>query len=118
MLKIYSAAALLALAGAAFAQATPGTPSSTPSTTPSQTPAITPSQTPAVTPSQSPSAFPSPTAPSAIGGLSRCENMIGAERDNCQRNERAAGGSTGIGSTGGTLSTQPAAPAGTTGPVR
>ncbi|HZO01510.1 MAG TPA: hypothetical protein VFB93_09940 [Burkholderiales bacterium] len=44
--------------------------------------------------------------------------MIGADRDNCQRNERAAGGSTGIGSTGGTMSTQPAAPAGTTGTVR
>jgi len=118
MLKICSAAALLAFAGAAFAQATPGTPSSTPGITPSQTPATTPSQTPAVTPSQSPSAFPSPTPPSAIGGLSRCENMIGADRDNCQRNERAAAGSTGIGSTGGTMSTQPAAPAGTTGTVR
>ena len=99
MLKTYSAVALLAFAGAAFAQATPGTPSSTPSVTPSQTPSITPSQTPAITPSQTPSASPAPVTPPSVGGLSRCENMIGADRDNCLRSERAGGGTTAAPST-------------------
>lgn len=119
MLKTFSAAALLAIAGTAFAQTTPGTPSSTPSITPSQTPAITPSQTPSITPSQTPSISPAPvTPPSAVGGLSRCENMIGTDRDTCLRNERAAGGSTGTGTTSDTTTTQPTPPAGTTGTVR
>ena len=117
MLRIYSAVALLAIAGAAFAQTStsPGTPpstapSTTPGTTPSETPAVTPSQTPAVTPSQTPSVGSTPnpvTPPQAVGGLSKCENMIGTDKDSCRQQERAG--------TGGTMST-PAAPA--TGTVR
>ena len=60
MLKTLSTAALLAFAGAVFAQTTP---SQTPAVTPSQTPAVTPSQTPAVTPSQGPIVSPSPVTP-------------------------------------------------------
>ena len=33
--------------------------------------------------------------PPAIGGLSPCENMIGLERDNCLKDERARLGNTG-----------------------
>jgi hypothetical protein len=106
MLKTFSTAALLAIAGVAFAQTTPGTPSSTPSVTPSETPAVTPSQTPAVTPSQTPAVTPSQTPsvsstpdpvtpPQAVGGLSKCENMIGADKDTCLQQERAGTGSTG-----------------------
>ena len=106
MLKIFGTATLLAVAGVAFAQTSPGTPSSTPSVTPSQTPAVTPSQTPSV------SSTPAPvTAPSAIGGLGKCENMIGAEKDTCLQQERAGTGSTG---TTGT----PDSSSGTTGTVR
>jgi len=101
-------------------QTTPSVaPSSTPAVTPSQTPAITPSDTPAVTPSQTPAIPPStppaaagtppaPGSPAAVlgtpapaigvgpvGGLSRCENMIGLEKDRCQQEERAAMGNTG-----------------------
>jgi hypothetical protein len=120
-------AALLVIAGACFAQS-----SGTPSVTPSDTPYITPSETPAVTPSQAPSVTPSSTpiiggpAP-AIGGLSKCENMIGSEKDKCLQEERAGTGSTGgrpagaggshaPGSTGtgaGTMGPQNTAPAGT-----
>lgn len=124
MLRIYSAVALLAIAGAAFAQTStaPATPpSTTPSVTPSETPAVTPSQTPAVTPSQTPAITSSPsttipgpiTPPSAVGGLSKCENMIGTDKDTCRQQERAGTG--GTMSTPGTTST-PAAPA--TGTVR
>jgi hypothetical protein len=129
MLRIYSAAALLAIAGAGFAQTstapgtppstipstTPGTPpasSQTPSVTPSQTPAVTPSQTPSVTPSQAPSvgSTPNPVVPpQAVGGLSKCENMIGTDKDACQQQEHAG--------TGGTMRA-PAAPAGSIGTVR
>jgi hypothetical protein len=121
MLKTLSTAVVLALAGTAFAQTTP---SQTPAVTPSQTPAITPSQTPAITPSQTPAVTPSPvTPPAAVGGLSRCENMIGMERDSCMQQERAGTGSTGPGSTSGSstsgTSTQPTAPIGSpTGTVR
>ena len=108
MLKIYSAAALLAIAGVAFAQTstapgtppstlpstTPGTPSETPAVAPSQTPSVTPSQTPAVTPSVS--STPNPVIPpQAVGGLSKCENMIGTDKDTCLQQERAGTGSTG-----------------------
>ena len=51
MLKILSAATLLAIASASFAQTQPG--QTTPSTPPSDTPAVTPSQTPSGTPSYS-----------------------------------------------------------------
>jgi len=111
MLKILGTAAFLAVAGVAFAQTStaPGTPPSTipptapgtppsanPTVTPSQTPAVTPSQTPYVTPSQTPSVSPAPVnPPSTVGGLSKCENMIGSEKDTCQQQERAATGSTG-----------------------
>lgn len=120
MLKTLSTAVLLAVAGAAFAQTPAITPSQTPAITPSQTPAVTPSQTPAVTPSQEPIVSPSPvTPPAAVGGLSRCENMIGTERDSCMQQERAGTGSTGAGSTTSGTSTQPTAPIGSpTGTVR
>ena len=135
MLKIFSAAALLAIAGSAFAQSTQPTPSTAPSTSPGQSPtatqqpapAVSPSQTPAVTPSQTPSVTsPAPiTPPAAVGGLSRCQNMIGADRDTCLMQERAGTGSTSAGSTGAAgsstsgTSTQPTAPIGSpTGTVR
>jgi hypothetical protein len=118
-LKSISSAALLVLASAAFAQPQPGvtppsvTPSDTPAVTPSQSPSVTPSETPSVTPSQSPSAPPSetlpvtpsqspsvqsggisPTTPRPVGGMSQCQNMIGADRDKCLQEERAASGAT------------------------
>ena len=136
MFKLLSTAAALALASAAFAQTTqPGqttpsvTPSDTPAVTPSQSPAATPSQTPAATPSESPSVLPYSRPPmlgeSAVGGMSKCENMIGSDKDKCLQEERAAstggraagaGGSHAPGSTGtgaGTMGSQPTAPAGT-----
>jgi len=116
MLKILTSAALLAIAGAAFAQ-------STPAVTPSDTPSVTPSQTPSVTPSQAPVVTPTPiTPPSAVGGLGKCENLIGTEKDKCLNEERAGVGNTAPGSTtSGTsgTSTQPTAPIGSpTGTVR
>lgn len=118
MLKLYCTAFLLALAGVASAQTStapgtppstipstsPGTPpSATPSVTPSQTPAVSPSQTPAVAPSETPAVTSQPSAtipgpvtpPSMVGGLSKCENMIGADKDTCLKQERAGTGSTG-----------------------
>jgi hypothetical protein len=66
MLKILSAATLLAIASVSLAQTaqpdqtTPSVaPSQAPIVTPSQTPAVTPSQAPAVTPSQAPAVTPS-----------------------------------------------------------
>ena len=117
MLKIFGTAALLAVAGVAFAQTstapgtppstipstTPGTaPSTSPTITPSETPAVTPSQTPYVTPSQTPSVtsspsttIPGPVTPrSAVGGLSKCENMLGTDKDLCLQQERAGTGGT------------------------
>ena len=116
MLKLLSLAASILLSGAAIAQSTqPG--ATTPSVTPSDTPAVTPSQTPAVTPSQTPSAVPYSRPPmigeSAVGGMSKCENMIGLEKDRCLQAERAGTGSTGSGA--GTAGSQTTAPA---GPVR
>ena len=87
MLKILSAALFLAMASAALAQ-------STPYVTPSQTPAVTPSQAPAITPSQT-----------SVGGLGKCENMIGAEKDKCLQDERARAAGTGA------SNAAPAAPA-------
>ena len=101
MSKSLSALALVAITSAAFAQGTPMTPSQTPSVTPSETPSVTPSQTPSVAPSQPPSI--------AVGGLSRCENLLGDEREKCQKEERAGAGATGP---------QPAAPATPSGSVR
>ena len=124
MLKTLSTAVLLAVAGAAFAQGAPSPTSPTepypsPSITPSQTPAVTPSQTPAITPSQTPAVMPSQIP----GGLSRCENMIGLDRDSCMQQERAGAGSTAPRSSSGSstsgTSTQPTAPIGSpTGTVR
>ena len=114
MLKtLTSAAASLAIAGAAFAQ-------STPSVTPSDTPSVTPSQTPSVTPSQAPTVTQTPiTPPAAVGGLGKCENLIGTDKDKCLQEERAGTGSTAPGSTTGGTSTQPTAPIGSpTGAVR
>lgn len=113
MLKTFGAAALLSMAGVAFAQATqPGattpsvTPSDTPSVTPSQTPGVTPSQTPVLTPSapatvpppQSPGMIPH-SGPPAVGGLSKCENLLGTDKDRCQEQERAGIGAGATGST-------------------
>jgi hypothetical protein len=145
MLKILSAATLLAIAAASFAQTTqPG--QTTPSVTPSQTPAVTPSQTP---PSQQapivspPSGAPVVSPPSgapvvsgpaptvgrieerAVGGLSKCENMLGFEKEKCLQDEQRAAtgattapgattvpGSTGMGTTTPTVpqTTPPTAP--------
>jgi hypothetical protein len=109
ILATSAAAALLLMGSASFAQTTqPG--QTTPSVAPSSTPAVTPSDTPAVTPSQTPgvpSTPPAPGSPAAVlgtpapvigagpvGGLSRCENMIGLDKDRCQQEERAAMGNT------------------------
>ena len=106
MLKLPSLISLLFFAGAALAQTTqPG--ETTPSVTPSQTPAVTPSQTPAVIPQSQPPTTQPPTA-IAPGGMSQCQNMIGAERDKCLQEEKkpAAVGAT------GTTGEQKTAPAG------
>lgn len=70
------------------------------------TPSVPPMQTPGVTPPQPPSSVPPGSAPVVggppptlgsrpVGGLNPCENMIGAERDNClQAGNTAAGAST------------------------
>src|SRR5262245_54694675 len=122
MLKTFSAAALLAIAGTAFAQTTT-TPSTAPSTSPGQPPMTTQDPAPVVAPSQTPAVTP----PSAVGGMGRCQNMIGADRDACMQQERAGTGSTGAGTTssgsvsGSTSgsSTQPTAPIGSpSGTVR
>lgn len=112
--SMVSAAALLAMASMSFAQSTGSstpsvTPSDTPSVTPSATPSVTPSQTPSVTPSQTPSVTPS--QPPSIGGLSKCENLLGTDRDKCLQEERAGTGSTGTGA--GTMGPQNVPPAGT-----
>ena len=115
MLKTLTSAALLAIAGAAFGQ-------SSPSVTPSATPSVTPSDTPSVTPSQAPPVTQTPvTPPSAVGGLGKCENLIGTDKDKCLQEGRAGGatGSTAPGSTSSGTSTQPTAPIGSsTGTVR
>ena len=127
MFKLSSAVAALALAGAAIAQSTqPG--QTTPSVTPSDTPAVTPSQTPGATP---PAVIPATRPPvigeGAVSGLSRCENLLGFDKDKCLQDERSgttssagrpagAGGSHAPGSTGtgaGTMGAQQTAPAGT-----
>ena len=94
MLKVLSAVTLLTIAASVLAQSTPSiTPSDTPSVTPSQTPSVTPSQTPSVTPSQTPIVTPSQPPSIAVGGLSRCENLLGDEKEKCQKEERAGSGS-------------------------
>jgi hypothetical protein len=42
-----------------------------------------------------------PTGPRAIGGMSQCQNLIGADRDKCLQEERAGtmGGGAGAGTT-------------------
>ena len=88
MLKPLSAAALSCLAATALAQIRPdqATPSIPPTPTPSP---MTPGTAPTL-------GGPPPTLGSRpVGGLNRCENMIGTERDNClQAGSAAAGGST------------------------
>lgn len=117
-MKFLSIALLLAISSACFAQSQYGTPSVTPSDTPSVTPSQTPSATPPATPS---------VPDVAVGGLSKCENLLGEEKDKCLQNERGgsastggraagAGGSHAPGSTGtgaGTMGAQSTAPAGT-----
>jgi hypothetical protein len=103
ILRSFTVAGLLLLASVAFTQPQSGltppsvTPSDTPAVTPSQAPAAPPSQTPSVTPSQSPSVPPSqtpsaasPNASRPVGGMSQCQNLIGADRDKCLQDERAA----------------------------
>jgi len=91
---------LFFLTASALAQTPPAQP--TPSVAPSQPPAVTPSQTPGAAP---PGAVPPGAAPvlggppptlgaSPVGGLSPCENMIGAERDKCLQADSAAAGGT------------------------
>jgi hypothetical protein len=82
MRKVLSAAVLLAAAGAALAQSTPSTP-------PSQAPTVTPPPTPYVAPSQTPY-----MGERVVGGLSRCENLLGDEKEKCRKDERAGTGST------------------------
>lgn len=113
-LKSVASAMLLAVASAAYAQPPSGLtpPTMTPSDTPSQSQSVAPSQSPYVAPSQPPSETPSvtpsqssgataPTAPRAVGGMSQCQNLIGADRDKCLQEERAAmpGGGAGAGTT-------------------
>jgi hypothetical protein len=104
------ATALLAMAGAAFAQSSDY---NSPSVAPSSTPSTTPPATPTV-------------RGSVVGGLSKCENMLGDEKDKCVQEERGgtastggrpagAGGSHAPGSTGtgaGTMGPQDTAPSG------
>jgi len=92
MLKLLSLA-LSFVASTALAQTQPG--QTTPSVTPSQTPAVTPSQTPSAVPGSPVFGGPPPTlGASPVGGISRCENMIGAERDKCLQADSAAAGAT------------------------
>jgi hypothetical protein len=107
--------ALLAVTGGAAAQSTnaPATaPSDTPSTAPAAAPSAAPSTAPATAPSNMPSTAPSgtpnatatPSTPppsaapargeTAVGGMSKCENMLGNDRDACFQKERAGTGST------------------------
>lgn len=123
MLKTMSTAVILAFAGTAFAQSTPSMDN--PSATPSPAPTVRP-EAPSATPPQAPVVTPAPvTPPAAVGGLSRCENMIGTERETCMQQDRASTGSTSSGSTGAAgsstsgTSTQPTAPIGSpSGTVR
>lgn len=126
MLKILSAATLLAIAAASFAQTTqPG--QTAPSVTPSQqAPIVSPqSGAPIVSP---PSGAPVVGGPApmvgrieerAVGGLSKCENMLGFEKEKCLQDEQRAAtgattapGSTSMGTTTPTVpqTTPPTAP--------
>jgi len=122
MLKLLStatAAALLAMASASFAQSTQsGSASAEGSASGSVT----------IPDTGVPSVGGSGTASSSatIGGLSKCENMLGEEKEKCLKDERAgtgstsgraagAGGSHAPGSTGtgaGTMGPQNTAPSG------
>ena len=88
MLKPLSAALSFLVAATALAQILPD--QATPSTPPNPTPST-------VTPGTAPTlGGPPPGLGSRpVGGLNPCENMIGAERDNClQAGSAAAGSST------------------------
>jgi len=99
--------ALLAVTGGAAAQSTnaPATaPSDTQGAAPATAPSAAPSTAPAPAPSGAPNAATTQTTPppsaapargdTAVGGLSRCENMLGNDRDACFQKERAGTGST------------------------
>lgn len=114
MLKVVLVAVSFALAGPALAQTQPG----------QTTPSVTPSPTPGVIPPSQPPVIVGGPAP-AIGGVSKCENLIGTEKEKCLREDAAtgstggraagAGGSHAPGSTGtgaGTSGPQRVAPAG------
>jgi hypothetical protein len=107
MLRSVLLIASFAVASAASAQTQPG--QTTPSITPSQTPSVTPSQTPGVLPPSQPPVVVGGPAP-AIGGLSKCENMIGAEKEKCLREDAATGGR--AAGAGGTSDPQRATPSG------
>jgi hypothetical protein len=106
---IAAAVALLTLTHPSFAQSTDYTPGAAPSSTPNATPPATPT-----------------TRGTVVGGLSKCENMLGDEKDKCLQEERGgtastggrpagAGGSHAPGSTGtgaGTMGAQTTAPSG------
>lgn len=84
MLRFVLVAASFVVAGTTLAQTQPG----------ETTPSITPSQTPSVIPPSQPPVIVGGPAP-VIGGVSKCENMIGVEKEKCLREDAA------IGSTGG-----------------
>ena len=107
--KILSAATLLVIASASFAQTQSG--QTTPGITPSDKPAVTPSQTPSVNPSYTPEVGgPAPRVGGIeerpLVGLSRCENLLAFEREKCLQDERAGGAATG-GTAAGTGTTAP-----------
>jgi len=99
--------ALLAVTGGAAAQSTnaPATaPSDTPNTAPAPAPSTAPSNAPSTGTPSTPNATATPSTPppsaaparseTAVGGMSKCENMLGNDRDACFQKERAGTGST------------------------
>ena len=145
-LSIATAAALLVMSGASFAQSTqPGSAGAATSrcdaltgtekerclreegsagATTDPAPSAAPSATPSANPAPAPGTIPYPAT--NVGGLSKCENLIGMDKDKCLQEERGgtastsgraagAGGSHAPGSTGtgaGTMGPQNTAPSG------
>ena len=89
MLKPLSAA-LWFVASTALAQMQP--PQTTPSVTPYQTPTATPAPVPGT--GRVFGGPPPALGSTPVGGISPCENMIGAERDKCLQADNAAAGAT------------------------
>lgn len=120
LLGIATATALLATASASFAQSTPsGSAPVREESSASGSVTIPDTGVPSIVGSATASG-------SAVGGLSKCENLLGAEKEKCLQEERAgtrstggrpagAGGSHAPGSTGtgsGTSGAQGTAPSG------